>query len=175
MKYHIVFDNSGSMAEYGKPFLLANLLRYIRQVISQNSLDSQLYSASEQIIEIDWSDNEKDIELPVIGKSLTTENLITFLNKKTTEKVLLLTDGYLEMTSTQVHNLQQYSNLIIVALGGDAHCKNLTRIKGFLFVASEISSALEVLFLPSLKRQPLLSSVQLKVSDTNAIETDDDW
>ena len=63
-KLHCIIDCSGSMAEYGKPMLLVNLLRYIRQFTTQHSQSTHYFSWREGIAEINWS-AEADVELPV--------------------------------------------------------------------------------------------------------------
>jgi len=173
MKHHIIFDHSGSMAEYGKSFLLVNLLRYIRQEVKNNNQRCNIYGLSNYLNEIQQDDINEDINIPdVIGKGLEIEVLLTFLEKNSEDKVLFLTDGYFDITPTQLHEFLQHSNLIVLALGADAHYKNLQRIKCPLFMAVDISAAIDVLLLPSLPNSPPLNCIQLKGIE---VENDDEW
>lgn len=137
---NILVDRSGSMFENGKPMLVINLLRYIRQTIDLDKL--KIFAINSQFYSIDIS-SDSDIELPEITGSLDTEKAIEFLCQHEFEPTLFLSDGFFELSDSQKRILKQQQQMIIVAVGADADVSGLKPLRLPVYLAQDIGFAVE--------------------------------
>ncbi|MDM1697270.1 hypothetical protein HX099_11470 [Thiopseudomonas alkaliphila] len=144
-KLHCVIDCSGSMAEYGKPMLLVNLLRYIRQFTTQNGQSARYFSWQEAIAEINWP-AEADVELPTLVGSSDVAALCNWAEESSEVVLLVLTDGYFKLGAEQLHQLSQLDNLYLLGVGGDADLVQLNILSNRSYRAEQLDHVLHIVF-----------------------------
>lgn len=174
-KLHCIIDSSGSMAEYGKPMLLVNLLRYIRQFTSETDKSANYFCWREDIVEINWLAGT-DIELPALKGSNHLDSLCDWIEANPEAMILVLTDGYFNLDASQRRQLSQLDNLYLVAVGGDADFEQLRRVSDYSFRAEQLDRALQTIYRPKVVTLAPLNQVELlKLNDNNGMEDDDEW
>lgn len=176
---NVVIDRSGSMAENGKPMLILNLLRYIRQYIGISHL--QFYVLSNQLISVSI-DSNLDLELPEILGSFEIEKCISFLLERKTEATIFLSDVFFEMTGSQKRVFKQQKNLVIVAVGADAELSGLEHLNLPVYLAQDIALAIKhainIFDVQEISPPLQRSDVQWEPSvltAANKQDEDDDW
>lgn len=137
---NIVIDRSGSMVENGKPMLILNLVRFIRQYLGGDK--AQFFVINNQLSQV-FVDSELDIELPEIAGSLEMDNGIAFLIERKTEPTILLSDGYFELTESQKRVFKQQQNVVVVAVGADADITGLDYLGLPVYPAQDIGVAIK--------------------------------
>ena len=175
---NIVIDRSGSMAENGKPMLILNLLRYIRQYLGVDKV--QFYVLNNQLSQV-FVDPKLDLELPEITGAINMDSGIEFLNDRKTEPTILLSDGFFELTESQRRVFKQ-QNVIVVAVGADADITGLDYLGLPVYLAQDIGVAIKHAsnILSVLRISPPLqrSDVQFDKSvlvEVHEQDEDDDW
>lgn len=90
---NVLFDNSGSMMELGRPFLLRNILYTIKDYFKLNDSPfiPKFYLFSEKIVPL--PDSENGISFSPAGKVDWTE-LESFLNKSASEVINLVVSDF---------------------------------------------------------------------------------
>ncbi|MBE8127762.1 hypothetical protein [Photobacterium damselae] len=171
-KLYCIIDRSGSMAEYGKPMLMVNLLRYIRQFTNQRNINTSYFSWQEDISEINWSEDQ-DVELPNVGKSADIDAVCSLAKSYPEATLVILSDGYFELKSEQRHLLTQLDNLYIVSVGGDANLVQLNTLSEHSYHAEKIDQALHTLSRSKVATVPPLSRVSMKA--TLFDDEEDEW
>lgn len=165
------------MAEYGKPMLLVNLLRYIRQYTSEADKSARYFCWQEGIVEINWLAGT-DIELPALEGTSHLASLGDWVEKNPDAMLLVLTDGYFKLNASQRSQLSQLSqldNLYLVAVGGDADLEQLRRVSNYSFRAEELDRALQTIYRPEVVTIAPSSQVELlEVSVQSEVE-EDEW
>jgi hypothetical protein len=177
---NIVIDRSGSMAENGKPMLILNLLRYIRQCLGVDKV--QFHVLNNQLSHV-FVDPTLDLELPEITGSMNMDDGIEFLNERKTEPTILLSDGFFELTESQKRVFKQ-QNVIVVAVGADADITGLDYLGLPVYLAQDIGVAIKhastifsvLRIVPPLQRCDVQfgKSVLVEVHEQDDGE-DDDW
>ena len=136
---NVLIDRSGSMAENGKPMLMLNLVRFIRQSLDIKNVE--FFVLQDQMTQV-YVEPEFDIELPEIRGSIDMEPCIEFLIKRNKEQTILLSDGFFELTQTQKRLFKQ-QNVIIVAVGADADITGLDQLGLAVYLAQDIGVAIK--------------------------------
>ena len=174
-KLHCIIDCSGSMAEYGKPMLLVNLLRYIRQFTTQHSQSTYYFSWREGIAEINWS-AKADVELPVTEGASDIAALCSWGEANPEVILLVLTDGYFRLNAEQRHQLSQLDRLYLVGVGGDADLVQLNTLSNHSYRAEELDNVLHTICLPEAVFVGPSSRVELAgdIIEKES-EDDDEW
>lgn len=163
------------MAEYGKPMLLVNLLRYIRQFTSKADKSVKYFCWREDIVEINWLAGA-DIKLPALKGTSHLASLCDWAEAKPEVKLLVLTDGYFKLSASQRSVISQLDNLYLVGVGGDADLKQLRRVSDYSFCAEQLDHALQTIYRPKVVTLAPLNQVELlKMNDNNGMEDDDEW
>lgn len=175
---NILIDRSGSMAENGKPMLILNLVRFIRQLLDINKV--KFFVIQDQMMPV-YVEPEFDIELPEIKGSIDVDSCISFLIERKTEQTILLSDGFFELTETQKRDFKQQS-LIIVAVGSDADLTGLGYLGLPFYLAQDIgvviNYARNILDEQQIFPPLLCTDVQFKQSVLDVIyqqDEDDGW
>lgn len=171
-KLYCIIDRSGSMAEYGKPMLMVNLLRYIRQFTKQHNISTSYFSWKKDISEINWSE-DVDVELPIAEERTDIDVVCSLAKSYPDTKLLILSDGYFELNSEQRHLLTQLDNLYIVGVGGDANLVRLNTLSEHSYHAEKIDQALHTLSRSKVATVPPLSRVSMKA--TLFDDEEDEW
>lgn len=175
-KIHCIIDCSGSMAEYGKPMLMVNLLRYIRQSTRLDNKDIHYFSWQESITEMTWSD-EEDVELPIAEGKGDTTVLCNWAEKNSDVNLLVLTDGYFELNILQCQQLVQIDHFYLIGVGGDADFSRLKTLSDYYYRAEQLDLALQLIYrMESTVRAPK-SRVDLTktIEKTSEDSDDDEW
>lgn len=159
------------MAEYGKPMLMVNLLRYIRQFTNQHNISTSYFSWKVDISEINWSE-EQDTELPNAGDSADIDAVCSLAKSYPDTTLMILSDGYFELDSEQRHLLTQLDNLYIVGVGGDANLVQLNTLSEHCYHAEQIDQALYILCRSKVATAPPLSRVSMKAT---LFDDEDEW
>ena len=180
IELHCIIDRSGSMAEYGKPMLLVNLLRYIRQISHQHGINSRYLSWGLQLTEINWP-VEMDVELPSAEGSGDIAALEAWGQSHPQATLLVLTDGYFEINVEHRQQLALLDNLHLIAVGGDADLARLNTLSEHSYRAEQLDQALHALLRPEpaasapLTRVKLPEGVMVSHEATVESEDDDEW
>ncbi|WP_217544473.1 hypothetical protein [Vibrio metschnikovii] len=170
---HCIIDCSGSMAEYGKPMLLVNLLRYIRQFTTQHSQSSRYFSWQKHIAEMNWS-AQIDVELPAAEGSSDIAALCNWTEANPGVTFLVLTDGYFKLTDQQRYQLTQLDNLYVVGVGGDADLAQLNTLSHNSSRAEQLGHVLHTIWRPKTATVGPANRVELAVVLVED-ESDDEW
>lgn len=174
-KLHCVIDCSGSMAEYGKPMLLVNLLRYIRQFTTQNGQSARYFSWQEAIAEINWP-AEADVELPTLVGSSDVAALCNWAEESSEIVLLVLTDGYFKLGAEQLHQLSQLDNLYLLGVGGDADLVQLNALSNHSYLAEQLDQVLHTIWRPKVSSSAPLGRVELaEVVVESESDDEDEW
>lgn len=174
-KLHCAIDCSGSMAEYGKPMLLVNLLRYIRQFTEQYSKNTRYFSWQEAITEINWP-AEADVKLPSAEGGSDVTALCSWGKGNPEVTLLVLTDGYFRLSAEQRQQLSQLDNLYLVGVGGDADLQQLNTLSKHSYRAEQLDQLLHTLCRPEVAALGPSIRVELAAEAVaNALEEDDEW
>ena len=172
---HCIIDCSGSMAEYGKPMLLVNLLRYIRQFAAQHSKSTSYFSWREGITEIFWS-AEADVELPAAEGSSDIASLCNWCEVNSEATLLVLTDGYFKLNTEQRQLISQVDNVFFLGVGGDADLAQLNTLSNHSYRAEQLDHVLHTIWRPEILAVGPLNRVDLaSVIVENESEDDDEW
>lgn len=172
-KLHCIIDCSGSMAEYGKPMLLVNLLRYIRQFTEQYSKSTSYYSWKKVIAEMNCS-AQIDVELPTAEGSSDIAALCSWTEANPGVTYLVLTDGYFKLTDQQRYRLNQLENLYAVGVGGDADLAQLNTLSQNSYRAEKLDHVLHTIWRPKTATVGPTNRVELAVVFVED-ESDDEW
>lgn len=172
-KLHCIMDCSGSMAEYGKPMLMVNLLRYIRQFTTQYSHSSRYFAWQNDIEEMNWS-AQADVELPAAEGSSDIAALCRWTEANPEVTLLVLTDGYFKLTAQQRFQLTQLDNLYIVGVGGDADLAQLNTLSQHSYRAEQLDHILHTVWRPKTAAVGPTSRVEFAVVLVED-ELDDEW
>lgn len=170
---HCVIDCSGSMAEYGKPMLLVNLLRYIRQFTEEYSRNTRYFSWQENIAEINWS-AEADVGLPTTEGGSDMTALCSWGEANPEVTLLVLTDGYFRLDAEQRQLLSQLDNLYLVGVGGDADLQQLNTLSRHCYRAEQLDQLLHTIWRP----EAAVIGPSNRVELTGVIvenKSDDEW
>lgn len=146
---HCIIDCSGSMAEYGKPMLLVNLLRYIRQFTAQYSKSTSYFSWREGITEIFWS-AEADVELSAAEGSSDIASLCSWCEVNSEATLLVLTDGYFKLNTEQRQLISEIGNLYFIGVGGDADLAQLSTLSNHSYRAEQLDHVLHTIWRPEI-------------------------
>lgn len=172
---HCIIDYSGSMAEYGKPMLLVNLLRYIRQFTTQHSKSTSYFSWREDITENFWT-AEADVELPAAEGSSDIASLCCWSEVNSEATLLVLTDGYFKLNTEQRQLISQVDNLYFIGVGGDADFAQLNTLSNHSYRAEQLDHVLHSIWRPEILAVGPLKRVDLAgVIVENGSEDDDEW
>ena len=132
------------MAEYGKPMLLVNLLRYIRQFTAQHSKSTSYFSWREDITEIFWL-AEADVELPIAEGSSDLAALCGWAEANPQAVLMVLTDGYFKLNTEQRQLISQFDNLFFIGVGGDADLAQLNTLSNHSYRAEQLDHVLHTI------------------------------
>ncbi|MEZ9368441.1 hypothetical protein AB4140_06385 [Shewanella sp. 10N.286.51.B2] len=172
---HCIIDCSGSMAEYGKPMLLVNLLRYIRQFTAQHSKSTRYLSWREDIAEIFWL-AEVDVELPAAEGSSDIAALCSWAEANPQTLIMVLTDGYFELNTEQRQLVSLVDNLYFIGVGGDADLAQLNTLSNHSYGAEQLDHVLHTIWRPEIVAGGPLNRVDLAgVIVENESKDDDEW
>lgn len=172
---HCIIDCSGSMAEYGKPMLLVNLLRYIRQFTTEYSKSTQYFSWREDIAEVFWL-AEVDVELPVAEGGSDIVALCDWTEVNPQAVLMVLTDGYFKLNIEQRQLISQVDNLFFIGAGGDADLAQLNTLSNHSYRAEHLDHVLHTIWRPEILADGPLKRVDLAgVIVENGSEDDDEW
>jgi len=172
---HCIIDCSGSMAEYGKPMLLVNLLRYIRQFTTQHSKSTRYLSWREDIAEVFWL-AEADVELPVAKGGSDIAALCGWAEANPQAVLIVLTDAYFKLNTEQRQLISQIDNLYFIGVGGDADLAQLNTLSNFSYRAEQLDDVLHTIWRPEIVAGAPLKRVDLAgVIVENGSEDDDEW
>jgi hypothetical protein len=97
MIFHLVWDTSGSMAEWGKYFIARGVARAVEQYLrlGHGSAELKLVAWGNAARVVDWlPDQEFPPEMLVSAGTANAEALIALLGKQPGGKLLLITDGF---------------------------------------------------------------------------------
>lgn len=172
---HCIIDCSGSMTEYGKPMLMVNLLRFIRQFAARQDKKVHFFSWRTEIQLLNWSALE-DVALAKSSGNSSVTALCSWCKNNPTAEIIVLTDGYFDLNKEQRSLLNQSSNLHFIAVGGDADISILKAITINSYPAEQIEFAFfsidqtKGFITPPVKRVDLLAAHQ-----NNNLDEDDDW
>jgi len=143
----IVWDTSGSMAEWAKVLVARGVARAIEQYVrlGYGSADLKLVAWSHEACVLDWtSDREFPREVLVPGGSANAKALTAFFGTELPEKVLLLTDGF--WSNEDAEEIKRWKHglppdtIRIIKIGADAS----TQVTGSdVFVAEDVFAALD--------------------------------
>ncbi|MBE0470342.1 MAG: hypothetical protein IBX55_12655 [Methyloprofundus sp.] len=172
-KLHCIIDCSGSMAEYGKPMLLVNLLRYIRQFTKQHSQSAHYFSWQKDIAEVNWP-AEADVQLLTTEGSSDIAALCSWTEANPGVTYLVLTDGYFKLTDQQRYRLNQLENLYVVGVGGDADLAQLNTLSQNSYRAEQLDHVLHTIWRPKTATVGPTNRVELAVVFVED-ESDDEW
>lgn len=161
------------MAEYGKPMLLVNLLRYIRQFTTQHSQSSRYFSWQKDIAEVNWP-AEADVQLLTTEGSSDVAALCSCAEANPEATLLVLTDGYFRLNAEQRYQLTQLDNLYIVGVGGDADLVQLNTLSQHSYRAEQLDHVLHTIWRPKTAAVGPTSRVELAVVLVED-EPDDEW
>lgn len=175
-KLYCIIDRSGSMAEYGKPMLLVNFLRYIHQFTEQHSKNVHYFHWQEDITELNWQ-VDTDINLPAAEGSSNTAALCNWGEANPDAILLVLTDGYFGLNTEQRHRLSQLGNLYLVGLGGDADLMHLRTLSNHSYLAEQLDYVLHAIWRPKTADNGPLNRVELAeaIAAEDEVEDDDGW
>ncbi|MBP8098950.1 MAG: hypothetical protein KAY26_00600 [Acinetobacter sp.] len=172
-KLHCIIDCSGSMVEYGKPMLLVNLVRYIRQFTEQHDTNICYFSWQENITQLHWSVGS-DVELPSTSGEGNVDALCKWIERNPDVKFLLLTDGYFKLNAQQRFQLSQLDHLYLIGVGGDADLPHLNTLSNNCYRAEQLDQVLHMI----LRSEIVAMIPSRRVDLTHIIENesnDDDW
>ena len=158
------------MAEYGKPMLLANLLRYISQFTEQHSKNTRYFSWQEGIVEINGA-ADADIELPKIEGRSDIAALCRWGEENPEVTLLVLTDGYFKLNTQQRSQLSQLNNLYLVGVGGDADLSLLNMLSNHCYRTEQLDQLLHTIWRPEIATLGPSGRVEL----AKVVESDDEW
>lgn len=147
MILYLVWDTSGSMAEWGKHLIARGVARAVEQYLrlEYGCAELKLAAWGNDTRAIDWHpDQEFPPELFVSGDSTNAKGLITFFGTEPQGKILLLTDGFWSQADAREFKRWQESlpkdTLRIIKIGTDAN----PQLKGKdVFVAEEFFAAFD--------------------------------
>ena len=168
-----IIDCSGSMAEYGKPMLLVNLLRYIRQFAAQHSKSTSYFSWREGITEIFWS-AEADVELPAAEGSSDIAALCDWAEVNPQAVLMVLTDGYFKLNTEQRQLISQVDNVYFIGVGGDADLAQLNTLSNHSYPAEQLNHVLHTIWRPEILAVGPLKRVDLVGAPVEHEPGDDD-
>lgn len=172
-KLHCIIDCSGSMVEYGKPMLLVNLVRYIRQFTNYFHKDISYFSWQENIAQLHWP-IENDVGLLGTKGEGNIEALCNWIDLNPDVKLMLLTDGYFKLSSQQRYQLGQLNHLYLIGVGGDADLPHLNTLSKNCYRAEQLDQVLHMI----LRSETVAMIPSRRVDLTRSIENesnDDDW
>lgn len=175
-KLHCIIDCSGSMAEYGKPMLLVNLLRHIRQFSELRNIDTCYFRWKEDITEVNWS-ADADIVSPRAEGSSDIAALCRWGEENPRVALLVLTDGYFGLNAEQRQRLSQLENLCLVGVGGDADLMQLSTLSNHCYPAEQLGHVLHSIWRPKATDNGPLKRVELAgaIAAEGEVEDDDEW
>lgn len=161
------------MAEYGKPMLLVNLVRYIRQFTEQHDTNICYFSWQENITQLHWSVGS-DVELPSTSGEGNVDALCKWMEINSDVKFLLLTDGYFKLNAQQRYQLSQLDHLYLIGVGGDADLSQLSTLSKHYYHAEQLDRVLHMILRSETVSITPLSSVDLTSIIKNESK-DDEW
>jgi uncharacterized sporulation protein YeaH/YhbH (DUF444 family) len=97
MLIYLVWDTSGSMAEWGKHLVARGMARAIEQYLrlGYGRGEMKLVTWSNEVRLFDWhADQEFPVEMLTSRNSVNVKALITFFETEPNGKIILLTDGF---------------------------------------------------------------------------------
>ncbi len=170
---HCIVDCSGSMAEYGKPMVLVNLLRYVRQFTTQHSQTTRYFSWQKDIAEMNWS-AQVDIQLTTTEGSSDIAALSSWAEANPEVTLLVLTDGYFKLSGQQRHQLTQLDNLYMIGVGGDADLVQLNTLSNHSYRVEQLDHVLHTIYRPGTASAAPTVRVDLAMSIVAEREAEDD-
>lgn len=171
---HCIIDCSGSMAEYGKPMLMVNLLRHIRQFTEQQGNSTRYLSWKENIAEIFWLP-EGDVELPAVENGSDIPSFCDWVEANHEATFLVLTDGCFKLNTKQRQLISQLDNIYLIGVGGDADLAKLSTLSNHSYRAERLDHVLHTIFRPSAATSAPLSRVDLSGSAAVEGGVEDEW
>lgn len=172
---HCIIDCSGSMSEYGKPMLLVNLLRYIRQFTALHGKSTRYLSWREDIAEIFWL-AEADVELPAAEGGSDITALCGWAEANSEATFLVLTDGYFKLNTEQRQLISQVDNLYLIGVGGDADLAQLNTLSNHSYRAEQLDHILHTIWRPEIVAGGPLLRVDLAGAIVESESgNDDEW
>jgi hypothetical protein len=143
----MVWDTSGSMAEWGKHLIARGVARAMEQYLrlGHGGADLKLVAWANEARFLEWSpDQEFPLELLISEGATNTEALITLLGKQPDGRLLLITDGFWSQADAKAlkrwKESLQPDTLRVVKIGGDAN----PHLKGAdVFAAEDLFAALD--------------------------------
>lgn len=147
MIIHLVWDTSGSMAEWGKYLIARGIARTMEQYLrlGYGYADLKLIAWSNEARVLDWcSDQEFPPELLLSEGSVNAKALVSLLGMEPGGKVLILTDGFWSPVDAKAlkrwKECLQPDTLRVIKVGADAN----PQLKGRdVFAAEDLFAALD--------------------------------
>ena len=185
---YVFIDVSGSMYEMGKRFLLRYLCRFINTL---HKVYPQKYSTAKFSF-FTWGESIEKIEIaddvPVleIANSSKLMDIISFCekNNSTIQKVLLFSDGYVDLDDFKKFKKENKDNVLIqtIAVGEDSNLSKLKEISSTntVYLAENVGTAIDNLLFNCLTDiSPIKSFDDIPhctvAKQEEPIEDEDDW
>ncbi len=162
------------MAEYGKPMLMVNLLRYIRQFTMQHNLSICYLNWKNDISEISWLTDD-DVELSAPEGSVNIEAVCSWLHSHPEATCMILSDGYFALNAEQRSQLTNLDNLYLIGVGGDANLTLLNTLSEHSYQAEQIDQVLHEVNRPKSAIVPPLNRVCMSATVLEDNGDDDEW
>jgi hypothetical protein len=147
MIVYLVWDTSGSMAEWGKHLIARGVARAMEQYLrlGYGCADLKLVAWGDEARVFDWCpDQEFPTEMLVSEGAANAKDLITLFGKQPDGKVLLLTDGF--WSHADAKELKRWrkglqpDTIRVIMVGADAN----PQLKGAdVFAAEDLFAALD--------------------------------
>ena len=144
----LVWDTSGSMAEWGKAFITRSVARSIEQYLrlGYSSAEMRLVAWGNDAHVLDWrTDHEFPLELLAPKGTANAKALTSLLGTVSDRKIILLTDGFWSRADSKeltrwMKSLQQ-GTLRIIKIGSDSNPHLKDKDKD-VFAAEDLFTAL---------------------------------
>ncbi len=128
MKLYLVWDTSGSMAEWGKNLIARGIARTVEQYLrlGYGQAEVRLVSWRNEVHLIDWRpDQEFPSECLVTKGTANVQALISFIGSEPDGKILILSDGF--WSSGDITKFKRWKRdfpkiaIRIIKIGADAN------------------------------------------------------
>jgi len=147
MILHLVWDTSGSMAEWGKNLIARGVARAIEQYLrlGYGRADLRLVAWGSEARILDWSSDQEFLpELLLSEGSANAKALVSFCGTEPSGKVLILSDGFWSPVDAKElkrwKECLQPDTLRVIKIGVDAN----PQLKGKgVFTADDLFAALD--------------------------------
>jgi len=143
----LVWDAGGSMAENGKRFIARGVVRMVEQYcrLEYGSADLKLAAWTNDVRLVDWNPNDEfPTEMLDCYGSASVRSLLAFLDERSKDKLMLITDGW--WAREDLKSLKRWEDslprdaLRVIKVGSDAN----PQLKGVnVFAAEDALAALD--------------------------------